>query len=117
MEKGDIIHGLNNLDGKHRIIFLENHDEYSFVGAMVTHSPNFPENVPMESEHFEKTDAEGNEYTFKPENTYLVGRKLLKRQEWAPFMKLGKLTPQGVEFIDKILSGTTPVFWEEHRIW
>jgi hypothetical protein len=67
----------------------------------------------MDSSHFVTHDEEGNEYEFKFQNTHVVPVNLLKKFEWAPFTKVGQLTPEGVTFVKNIVANTEPVFWEE----
>lgn len=105
MVKGDIYFGKKNLDGKHPIVFLDDIDEYSFHGLMLTHSSR------SGNEKLEKDDFEWTEKGFDTENTHLVKRSLIKKKEWAPFTKVGKLSELGLTKVASIISGQTPEYW------
>lgn len=114
MERGDIVYGKNNLQGGHPILFLEDKDEYSFVGAMLTKSGGYKGNYLMKKEFFRQQDKNGKDFTFRFNSTHIVGRSLLKKVEWEPFEKVGELSNEGLEFVDSILKNQEPVFWEDY---
>lgn len=95
---------------KHPIIFLESQNENSFIGAVLTHgkSERYPDNVPMQAEYFMK------KYEFKFNDTYLVGKRFVKPQEWGPFTKVGQLTKKGVNFVDSCVKQYLPESWDDY---
>ncbi len=118
MKRGDIVLGENNTNPRypkngHPIVFLENKDAYTFVGLMLTTKSHDGMNNLMEFTHFMTHDENGNEYEFKYSGTHIVPVNLLKKLEWAPFTKIGKLTPEGISFVENIVANTEPVYWEE----
>lgn len=113
-EKGDILRGRKGSDAVHPIIFLEGHDDSYFIGAMITSSSEFEDNVPMTKEHFEILDPDGKKYQLYYKDSYLVEAKLLKRQEWRPFKKVGHLTVVGIDFVESKMSAKYPIVWEEY---
>lgn len=113
-ELGDILWGRRNSDAIHPIVFIEDADTEFFIGAMLTHSNRFKVNILMKPEHFERTDEEGNVYSFQFNNTYLVEKKLMKKIEWKPFSKAGKLTELGIGFLLEKIGSQGPVLWEDY---
>lgn len=112
MKKGDIVKGKNNIqdNGKfgHPIIFLSENDSDTFIGAMLTSSNQFTENILMKSEHF-KT---GSQWTFNPNNAHLVSSgPFIKKMEWRPFRKVGELSDTGIAFVESHLSRKYPVLF------
>lgn len=99
MTKGEIYFGKNNLKGRHPIVFLSDIDEDSFNGLMLTHSP-IRDNVLLSSKHFEWVN-EG----FDIETTHLVRRRLIKKNAWEPFTLVGKLSKEGLLFVDEKTQG------------
>lgn len=67
-----------------------------FKGIMLTHSrPNGQfDNKLMAANHFEA----GHEVRFS--NTHFVNQVFVKFQGWGPFELVGKLTAEGIEFIE-----------------
>lgn len=117
MKKGDIVYGKNNLEGGHPILFLDNKDDYTFVGAMLTKAGAYEGNHLMRREFFRERDENERVFSFKFNSTHLVGHSLLKRLEWEPFEKVGELTPEGLAFVENILKGKEPVFWEDYSVY
>lgn len=114
MNKGEVFFGKNNLDGGHPIVYLRNQDKNFFIGAMLTKSSNYPNNILMAEKHFKKKNSAGGEYKFFFSNTHLVNTELVKRDEWKPFTKVGELTDEGIKFVESKIHDTNPVLWEEY---
>lgn len=106
-EKGDILHGEGE-KAIHPIVFYTDHDHDSFVGLMITTEPGYKDNVLMQESHFEKVDESGNPYTIVFKNSHLVRAKFLKKQEWEPFDRVGKLTDEGVTFVESQVADKQP---------
>lgn len=118
-EKGDILKGslgnYNRDKAFHPIIYLGEIDENQislskndfFMGGMITHNSE-NENVLLEDIHFEqKIDRD-------PRPSYFVNNFLIKRKEWKPFVKVGKLSDIGISFVESKISGTNPQIWEDY---
>lgn len=114
MQKGDIVYGRKNSDAVHPIVYLQDKDSDFFIGAMLTKSNKFAGNILMKREHFKVDDANGSKFEFQFKNTHLVKAKLLKRNEWQPFRKIGELTDEGISFIESKINIEPEKLWEEH---
>jgi len=114
--KGDILKSKHE-DAVHPIIFLEGYDDSYFIGAMI--STKGPErhldSIPMEKEHFEEIDENGEVYEIYFGPSFLVDALLLKEHRWKPFDKTGRLTPVGVEFVQDRIMGKYPMLWKEYK--
>ena len=77
---------------------------------MLTHSqPNGQfDNILMADEHFEK----GHEVVCT--KTHFVNQLFIKFEGWGAFYKGGKLTANGIEFINSNLSNTQPKTFDEY---
>lgn len=108
-EKGDIIQGSKRRKNEayHPIIYFEEIDEIYFKGGMITHSENFG-NIKLEISHFEQK-IDNN-----PKASYFVNKPLIKKQEWEPFILIGKLSKSGIEFIEKNLKNKNSETWENY---
>lgn len=113
MERGDIIRGRSTL---HPIVFLGNDNEESFEGCIITHanSENYNNNVALQADHFLQSDENGNSYLVQYDNTYIVGLRLIKYNDWGPFRKCGKLSDSGIEYIENILEGQEATLWDSY---
>jgi hypothetical protein len=114
MEKGDIIFGRKNSDAVHPIVYLKDSVGGFFIGAMLTTSKNFADNILMAAEHFKTNDEKGVKYELQFNNTHLVKAKLLKRNEWQPFRKIGELSDEGIEFVESKVSQEHEKLWEDY---
>lgn len=114
-QRGDILEASNRARnaGRHYIVFYDGYDDVNFIGGMVTHMES-DKNVPMSDIHFEKTSEDGNDYKFQFENTQLVIAKLMKFEAWGPFTKVGKLSDEGVQFVESIIDNLPQETWEEY---
>ena len=114
MEKGDIIFGRKKSDAIHPIVYLKDSDGGYFIGAMLTTSKNFADNILMNAEHFKVSDEKGVKYELQYNNTHLVKAKLLKRNEWEPFRKIGKLSDTGIKFVESKIDQEHEKLWEDY---
>jgi hypothetical protein len=96
-KKGDILLATHReiRKGYHPIVYLAGYSDESFIGAMLTHHADTIRNLKLDSSFFE------NKVEF--ENTFLVIGKFLKSEEWGPFKKINELTPEGLNFVEKVL--------------
>lgn len=110
---GDILYGHNNRNlgnvSPHYIIFLALGDlPDSFLGAMLTHSDRFG-NIPLKKEHFEEVNNEGNLWDVQYETSYISADLYHKLIDWRPFDKVGRLTPEGLNFILTVIGHKDPI--------
>ncbi len=107
--KGDILLPFNRvakkdwLNGLYHpaIVWDDNYDGNSdFNGIMITHSEpnNYFKNILMAVYHFEVG------YEVKFSNSHFVDKVFVKFQNWGPFELVGKLTSDGISFIENNLS-------------
>ena len=111
--RGDIILGRKGSDAIHPIVYLRPKDEDFFIGAMITKSDKFSSNIPMRQDHFKEYDENGVKFELSYNNSHLVKAKLIKRNEWQPFRKVGKLTDAGVSFIETNTDTKEEQLWED----
>lgn len=107
--KGDIIQGKQRGakdKAYHPIIYFEEIDAHFFLGGMITHSNNYG-NVRLEDSHFEQKIHEDPQY--------FVKNYLIKKMEWSPFKLIGRLSKEGINFVELQLHGTIPQVWEEYN--
>lgn len=95
------------------VIWDDNYDGYGdFRGIMLTHSPpnrNFA-NILMANNHFEP----GYKVSFS--KTHFVNQVFIKFYGWGPFELVGKLTNDGVRFIETYVDkGCYPVEFDAYR--
>lgn len=114
MIRGEIFYGRKNSDAIHPIVFLKNYDEDFFVGAMLTHSSLFKDNILMKTEYFKTISENGLVHKLRCNNTHLVKAKLLKRNDWHPFIKIGELTEEGIEFVERNVNSELEKLWEDY---
>jgi len=114
MKKGDILFGRKNSDAIHPIIYLRDRDKNFFIGAMLTRSNNYTDNIPMTEKHFKRENPKGVKYEFFFDDTHLVDAKLTKRDEWKPFKKVGELSVEGIKFVESRLNNKNSKFWEDY---
>lgn len=114
LKKGDIVFGRKKSKAIHPIVYLRGKDDNFFIGAMLTKSKNFSDNILMEKSHFEEKDSRGSKYKFYFNNTHLVKTELIKKEEWKPFRKVGELTEKGIEFVESNIKKTSPILWEDY---
>ncbi|MBL7847283.1 MAG: hypothetical protein JNL40_07435 [Cyclobacteriaceae bacterium] len=75
-----------------------------FTGIMLTHTPPTKRftNVLMAANHFQ------NGYKVVFSKTHFVNQRFIKFYDWGPFELVGKLTIEGIAFIDAHLSQNSP---------
>ena len=114
--KGDILKGSKR--GReaafHFIAFLDGRDGNSFIGAVLTHSSRYGNNVLMAEEHFKKTGTNDKKFEFQFGDSYLVKGKFIKLQDWGPFTKIGELTKKGIDFVDSETKDLEPELWDDY---
>jgi len=115
MRKGEIFKGTKRGRdaARHPIVYLGGNADGSFVGAVLTHSEKL-DNSTMKKEHFKESDVDGKKYELDFDNTLLVGKCFIKPQEWGPYIKIGELTKEGIEFVESVTRGQSPVFWDDY---
>jgi hypothetical protein len=114
--KGDVLYGRIHSDAIHPIIYLgEKNDDY-FRGAMVTSTPMYRrrKNIVMSDRHIESHDENGKRYEFRFNNSHFVLANLIKKNEWQPFRKIGRLTPEGIEFVEDYINPLKERLFEEY---
>ena len=116
LERGDILEAKNrHVDaGLHYIIFYAGKDERHFLGGMLTTSEDYEENILMHENYFETKDLDENDYKIKYQNSHLVPAKLMKLEFWGPFQVVGKLTAEGVEFVETHIDNLEEMLWEDY---
>ncbi|WP_422104484.1 hypothetical protein [Winogradskyella sp.] len=114
--RGDILEASNrNYDtGLHYIIFYAGKDLRHFLGVMLTSSNDYEENISMHESYFEKKDLDNRDYKIQYQNSHIVPAKLMKLESWGPFEIVGKLTPEGVGFIESHIDHLDEMLWEEY---
>jgi hypothetical protein len=114
--KGHILYGRINSDAKHPIIYLSEKDDDYFIGAMITHNKSHKgrENVLMNESHIETHDEKGKKHEFQFDNSHFVLAKLIKKNEWQPFRKTGRLTSEGIEFVENHIGSLEEVLFEDY---
>ena len=114
MKKGDIVFGRKKSDAIHPIVYLREYDINFFIGAMLTKSNRYKDNILMLGSHFNKEGSKGRKYKFNFNNTHLVKTELIKKDEWKPFKKVGELTGEGIKFVESNIKQTNPILWEDY---
>lgn len=109
--KGDILRGSKRGrdEAFHPIIYISEHDNDFFLGGMITHSA-IKGNVALDDAHFESK----GKLDRKPQ--FFVQQYLLKKHDWAPFEKVGKLSPEGIKHVLKHIEKTEPTYWDDYYL-
>jgi len=119
--KGDILLPANRLNRRdwlkglfHPALVWDNFYEGNrdFHGIMLTHTERNIQfdNISLAANHFET----GHEVVFS--NTHFVNQVFVKFQRWGPFELVGRLTPDGIEFIENHLSKSSfPIEFIQYR--
>ena len=107
--KGDIILGARRgwKQARHPIIFFSKSDDTFFIGAMITHSDQ-NSNMILFDEHFE----DKGKLDDRPQ--FVVQQLLLKKRDWGPFVKIGKLSSAGIEYLLQHIADTKPTYWDDY---
>lgn len=113
MKKGDILKGKKT---KHPIIFLKEKNKDQFVGCIITHSTDkeYSNNIGLKPVHFCSADEKGKAYLVIFDNSFFVDFQVLKEASWGPYTVTGKLTEEGVTFIENYLQKSHAVKWKDY---
>ena len=115
--KGDIlwveIENRNAEMLKHPAVLWEQsyNGDGDFLGIMITHTPPSQrfENILMKENHFES----GQEIDFN--NSHFVNQLFIKFEKWNPFHFAGRLTNEGIQFIEDNLTNNQITDFETYR--
>ena len=99
--------------GYHFIIYLHKYHGDDFEGAIITTKPVY-DNVLMDKSHFQEKDKDGNDYKIQYNKSHLVRYRFVKPDEWGPYKIEGRLTHEGVKFVDDNLNDTTIQTFKEY---
>lgn len=94
------------------IVWNENYNgNTDFNGIMITHSNNNEifDNKLMDESHFEAN------WEIKFSNTHFVNQIFIKFQTWGDFELVGRLTAEGITFIENNLTNIQPIEFKEYR--
>lgn len=86
------------------IVWQDEFDGHSdFYGIMITHTEPRPgfDNIPMSANHFEVGFEVGYD------NSHFVNQLFQKFERWGPFHQAGRLTNEGVDYIENNLTNLT----------
>ena len=118
-KKGDIL-ALENTTGKnskatHYMVYLKPHPQNDnlFIGAMLTHAA-INGNIPLQKDHFIAIDEMGVKYKIRFNKSLVVNHPVYKNTDWAPFKKVGQLSPKGIEFIEQHIAPYEQQFIMHH---
>lgn len=112
-KKGDVIEG-NHKDAYHPILFLQEKDDTFFYGIMLTKAGNYDSNILLPEEYIIK-EKDGVTFPFQFNNTHFVKIKLLKKNEWQPFSKIGEISAEGILFVESNITIDEAKLWEEFK--
>ena len=112
-KKGDILIGNKTT---HPIIYLREKDGSYFIGCIITHSTEnkYKNNVAFLPKHFETHDIKKNKFNVVYDDSYFVSLELIKKMEWGPFNKVGKMTSAGIEYLEKYLAQGDSKEWRDY---
>lgn len=112
-EKGDILQGEKNKRNQafHYIVYLDGSDNIP-VGVVLTHSKDYVCNKVMKPEHF----VDPEEWFDESKATCLIAHKFQKLEEWGPYNKKGRLTQQGIQFVENLVSSLESQLYSEYII-
>jgi hypothetical protein len=116
-QKGDIVRGTDHTKQTawHPIVYLGDDLNHDFIGVILTKSGRWNNNIPLPSHFIESHGEDGRKHEFQYRNTHLVRLRLIKPSEWAPYFKIGRITPEGIEFIESEIDGMEPLSWAEYE--
>ena len=110
--KGDILRGRR---GKviHPLAYWGNTPTGDYVGIMLTHATSieYNNNIALDATHIKENDENGVKFNFQYSNTHFLNAKLIKKQDWGKYTKIGELTNSGIAFIAKRLPIHDPLLW------
>jgi hypothetical protein len=113
MQRGDILLGEKTI---HPIIFLRLESSDQLIGCIITHSNSrrYGDNIKMSDNHFEDRDEQGKTYSIKNESSYFVAIELIKENDYGPFVKAGKLSPIGIQYVESHLKSNQKEKWDDY---
>ncbi|CAM3789866.1 hypothetical protein FLGE108171_15115 [Flavobacterium gelidilacus] len=122
-KRGYVLRGITNHhvkieNGKpikgHFMVFYDSIDGFDFQGAMITSKDYNGKNAPMQEEHFfiKNNSEEYFKVTFN--NSHMVNAKLHKFYDMGEFIFVGLLTPNGVTFMEELISDLPLITWEKY---
>ena len=113
MIKGEIYRGRKP---RHPIVFIGEKNSDQFIGCMLTHSPSkvFQNNVRLKFSYFDLTDENGEKYSTRFSRSYFVNLKLIKKNDWGPYKLTGKLSQEGIEFIEAFIKEKSSIWWRDY---
>lgn len=106
---GDILEGTNRKfhEAFHYVVFYAGDPDDDFCGGFITTSPKY-QNIPMKSEHFES----GHKIGYN--NSYLAAHKFIKLKDWGPYTKVGRLTREGIQFMEEKIGELQAVLYTDY---
>lgn len=106
-EKGDILQGAERgrQEAFHLVVYLDGPSDAP-RGVMLTSSNRYACNKLLQPGHVESGAMATGQY--------FVAHRLQKLKEWGPYTKIGRLTVEGVDFIESELSAGS-IEWDEYR--
>ena len=109
--KGDIITGLKT---RHPIIYIEDIDNSTFRACIITHANDeqYSDNIRMNNAHFKESDEHGNTFEISYDETFFFFFCLIKENDWGPYEKKGELTPEGIEYVERIIENKRAIYWD-----
>ena len=112
--KGDILEGVKTV---HPIAFLKKINEETFEGCMLTHAPPNEkyDNIELKEEHFVRNKEDGTNYKVTYDKTYFVKARLLKEGRWGPFKIEGRLSENGIKYLEDKLDSIKPINWHFYK--
>ena len=113
MIKGEIYFGKGT---KHPIVFLREENFEQFIGCIITKSKTetYKNNILLKREYFEESDEKGKKFQTQFINSHFVRLQLIKKNDWGPFTMTGKLTKNGVQYIEAHLKKGDPMLWKDY---
>ena len=100
----------------HPIVFLREENADQFIGCIITKSKTetYQNNIAFLPDHFEKNDDNGDKFRTQFINSHFVKLNLIKKKDWGPYIKTGKLSPKGLQFIESHLKNADPTLWADY---
>lgn len=99
------LHGIS--DHYMVITSLEDPERITFEGVMLTSSTRYG-NIPIPTKYFLGADSPGTSYDFPVKTTFMTKHKRVKFVDWAPFYLVGKLTDEGLAYVNSKIEGLEP---------
>ncbi|MBC6606874.1 hypothetical protein H8B13_08590 [Hymenobacter sp. BT188] len=121
MEEG-FIYRFKSKYSKHPFVFIKNIDSETFIRCMITHTKNsskYPQNIAMKNTHFASCldNEESTEYKVSYERSNLVRLFLIKKHNQISSKPVGKLTDEGLQFLQSAVNTDSLVHWDNPQDW